>query len=101
VLEFDDGAQPKITLTTPTGCKVVLDDAGGGKVTIGHPSGSYLELDASGGVTLHAMSTMTLSATTVEVQAPMSNFNGVSQHQTMIASAVVGSTYTPGAGNIW
>jgi uncharacterized protein involved in type VI secretion and phage assembly len=100
-LEFDDGAQPKITLTTPTGCKLVLDDAGGGKITVGHPSGSYIELDAGGGVTIHAMATMTFSASTVEVQAPMSNFNGVTQHQTMIASAVVGSTYTPGAGNIW
>jgi uncharacterized protein involved in type VI secretion and phage assembly len=101
VLEFDDGSAPKITLTTPSGCKLVLDDAGGGKITLGHPSGSKIELDASGGITIQAMSTMTLQAPQVEVQAPMTNFNGVTNHQTMISNAVVGATYTPGAGNIW
>jgi uncharacterized protein involved in type VI secretion and phage assembly len=101
VLEFDDGAQPKVTLTTPSGCKLVLDDAAGGTITLGHPSGSKIELDASGGITIQAMSTMTLQAAQVEVQAPMTNFSGVTNHQTMISNAVVGATYTPGAGNIW
>jgi hypothetical protein len=31
----------------------------------------------------------------------MSKFSGVVQCDTLIASSVVGSSYTPGAGNIW
>ena len=101
VLEFDDGSQPKITLKTPSGCTLALEDAAGGKVTLSHPSGSKIEFDASGGIKIQAMSTITLEATQLDVHAPMSDFKGVTQHQTMIASAVVGSTYTPGAGNVW
>jgi len=35
------------------------------------------------------------------VTAGMSKFSGVVQCDTLIATTVVGTTYTPGAGNIW
>jgi hypothetical protein len=35
------------------------------------------------------------------VNAATSTFSGVVQCDTMIASTVVGTSYTPGAGNIW
>lgn len=101
-LEFDDtqGAA-KITLTTPNGCRLVLDDGGGGNLKLTHSSGSGLEIDSSGAMKLKALGGLTVEAPQVEVNAPMTNFNGCTNHQTMIAQAVVGATYTPGAGNIW
>ena len=40
-------------------------------------------------------------AHTVTVNAGMSKFSGVVQADTVISNAVVSSSYTPGAGNIW
>jgi hypothetical protein len=42
-----------------------------------------------------------VSASMVKVDAGMSRFSGVVQADTVIANAVVGTSYTPGAGNIW
>jgi len=37
----------------------------------------------------------------LEVDAGMSKFSGVVQCDTLIATSVVASSYTPGAGNVW
>ena len=37
----------------------------------------------------------------VQVDAPMAQFSGVVKCETLIATTVVGTSYTPGAGNIW
>jgi uncharacterized protein involved in type VI secretion and phage assembly len=101
-LEFDDtDGAAKITLTTPNGCEIVLDDGNGGNLKLTHPAGSSLEFDSSGNVTLTAAGNFNVSAAQVDVQSAYSNFNGVTNHQAMITPAVIGSTYTPGAGNIW
>jgi uncharacterized protein involved in type VI secretion and phage assembly len=101
-LEFDDtDGAAKITLTTPNGCELVLDDGAGGNLKLTHPAGSSLEFDAAGNVTLTAAANFNVSAAQVDVQSAYSNFNGVTNHQAMITPAVIGSTYTPGAGNIW
>jgi uncharacterized protein involved in type VI secretion and phage assembly len=101
-LEFDDtDGAAKITLTTPNGCELVLDDGNGGNLKLTPPAGSSLEFDASGNVTLTAAGNFNVSAAQVDVQSAYSNFNGVTNHQAMITPAVIGSTYTPGAGNIW
>jgi hypothetical protein len=62
----------------------------------------------SSGVTITAASKMTINASTlsisagsVTVDAGMSKFSGVVQADTVIATSVVGTSYTPGAGNIW
>jgi hypothetical protein len=51
-------------------------------------------------VTINA-STVEVSAGMVTVNAGMSKFSGVVQADTVITNAVVSSSYTPGAGNIW
>jgi hypothetical protein len=41
------------------------------------------------------------SAGMVTVNAPMSKFSGVVQCDVLIANTVVGTSYTPGVGNLW
>ena len=63
-------------------------------------SASSIDVRTSGQVNVDA-STVTVNASTVTVNASMSRFSGVVQCDTVIATSVVGTTYTPGAGNIW
>ena len=46
-------------------------------------------------------STVEVNSGQVTVNAGMSSFSGVVKCDTLIATTVVASTYTPGAGNIW
>jgi uncharacterized protein involved in type VI secretion and phage assembly len=102
VLEFDDTAgAAKITLQTPNGCKVILDDGAGGKVTIENPAGAKIELEAAGTMKVTAPAGLTVEAAMVTVNSAMSTFNGVVKADTVISTTVIGSTYTPGAGNLW
>lgn len=101
----EEGAS-RIRLTTPGGVKVELADEGAGKLTCraaGHTvtmeSGS-VSVDAAGTVELQA-SMVTISAGMVSIDAAMTSCSGVLQCDTLIATTVVASTYTPGAGNIW
>lgn len=107
VLQFDDTAgSEKLTVETPAGQSVVLDD-GERSVTIQDANGNSATFDA-GGVTVDAAAKVTVNASTIEmsagmvtVNAGMSKFSGVVQADTVISNAVVSSSYTPGAGNIW
>jgi uncharacterized protein involved in type VI secretion and phage assembly len=106
VMDFHDGTNPKWSVTTRSGYKITVDEAGGGTVQIEcgaqsvklGPSG--IDITSSGTVKLDA-STVTVNASTVTVNASMSRFSGVVQADTVIATSVVGTSYTPGAGNIW
>ena len=106
VLDFDDGNGPKIELRTRSGYKISIDEAGGGEISIERAdqsiklSSSGIAVRSSGSVTVDA-SSVTINASTVTVNASMSRFSGVVQADTVIATSVVGSSYTPGAGNIW
>jgi hypothetical protein len=42
-----------------------------------------------------------VSAGQVTVDAGLSQFSGVVRCDTLVATTVVGTTYTPGAGNVW
>ena len=53
------------------------------------------------GANLEANGTIKGEAPMVEFNAGMFKVNGVLQADTVIATNVVGSNYTPGAGNIW
>lgn len=105
VLDFDDSG-PKIKLTTRSGYHITIDEGNGGEVTVERgeqsvklgPSG--IDIRTSGSVNIDA-STVTVNSSTVTVNASMSRFSGVVQCDTVIATSVVGTTYTPGAGNIW
>ena len=106
-IEFDDhdGAEV-LTLSTPGGRKVTLSDAAG-TLRVEDAGGNSVELAASG-ITVNAAGSLSISASTIDVSAsmitvscPFSKFSGVVQVDTLIATTVVGSAYTPGAGNVW
>lgn len=106
-LTFDDSdGQEQLIIETPGGQRVTLKD-GPGTVEIVDSNGNSVKLEPSG-VTITASARLSISASTVEisagsvaVSAGMSRFSGVVQSDTLISNAVVGTSYTPGAGNIW
>jgi uncharacterized protein involved in type VI secretion and phage assembly len=104
-LEDEDG-QEKCILETPGLQKVTLKD-GPGTITIEDSNGNSIKLESSG-ITVTAAAKVTVnaaqvavSAGMVQVDAGLSKFSGVVQCDTLIATTVVATTYTPGAGNIW
>lgn len=103
-LVFDDSG-PSFTVTTPHNNSIALTDAGDtctitvGSTTI-QATTSGVTVTTSSSVQLQT-SSMTVNASSVTVNAAMSQFSGVVQCDTLIASTVVGASYTPGAGNIW
>ncbi len=102
LLEFDDkeGAA-KVTLSMSSGHKLVLDDAAQ-QVTFSHSNGCTVTMTAGGQVQIQANSTVDITASVLNVHAPIANFDGVINCQTLVASTgVVSPSYTPGAGNVW
>jgi uncharacterized protein involved in type VI secretion and phage assembly len=102
ILEFDDtqGAA-KVTLSMQSGHKLVLDDSAQ-EVTLTHSNGCVITFNAGGQIQITANSTVELTASTLNVHAPVANFDGIINCTTIICSSgVVSPSYTPGAGNIW
>jgi uncharacterized protein involved in type VI secretion and phage assembly len=104
-LDDTDGAVT-LTLETPGGQQVSLADSGS-QITVQDSNGNSCQL-APSGVTITAASKLTISAATAEIdigQVTVSSgiwtYSGVIQCDTLISSTVVGSSYTPGVGNIW
>ncbi len=102
----DRQGQETLTLATPGGQTVTLQD-GPATITCEDANGNRVTMD-SAGVTIEAAAKVKVQASTVEVSAGMvtvdaavASFSGVVRCETLIASAVVSSSYTPGAGNIW
>jgi uncharacterized protein involved in type VI secretion and phage assembly len=102
LLEFDDTeGTPKITLSTSSGHKLVLDD-GASEVQLTHSNGCVIRFNAGGQIEVQANATVEITAAAVNVHAPTATFDGLINCTTLIASAgVVSPSYTPGAGNIW
>ncbi len=101
----DTDGQEKLILETPGGQTITLQD-GPGSVEIKDAAGNSLKMESSG-VTITAAAKLTINSPQVTVSAPMvtvdaamSKFSGVIKTDTIIATAVIGSSYTPGAGNI-
>ena len=95
-----------LTLSTPGGQSVTLADSGP-SITLTDANGNTAQMDSSG-VTVTAASQLTINAATatinigdVTVNSGMWTYSGVIQCDTLIATTVVGATYTPGVGNIW
>jgi uncharacterized protein involved in type VI secretion and phage assembly len=95
-----------LVLETCAGQRITLQD-GPGSVRISDEHGNAVTLEASGvsvtasgKVTVNA-GVVAVSATQVTVNAALSHFSGVVRCDTLISNAVVSSSYTPGAGNIW
>jgi uncharacterized protein involved in type VI secretion and phage assembly len=101
MLQFDDtqGAA-KVTLSMQSGHEVVLDDAAQ-EMRVKHSNGCEIVMNAAGQVRITANSTVEITASAVNVHAPTVMCDGLVQCQTLIATSVVSSSYTPGAGNIW
>lgn len=102
----DHDGQEKLRLETPGGQSLTLQD-GPGSVEIADSNGNSVKLEAAG-VTVTAAAKATINAATAEISAAtltvnagMTTFSGVVQASTVIASSIVGASYTPGAGNIW
>ncbi len=89
----------KLTIETPGGQRITLDD-GGMNVLIEDSNGNSIKLQASG-ITITAAAQVEVNASMVQVNAGMSRFSGVVQCDTLISNAVISTSYTPGAGNIW
>jgi uncharacterized protein involved in type VI secretion and phage assembly len=103
-LDDTDGTET-LVLETPGGQKVTLKD-GPGAIELVDSNGNSVKL-ASSGVTIESSGKVSITATqfsvsaaSTSVDAGMSTFSGVVQSSTVIATSVVGSTYTPGAGNM-
>jgi uncharacterized protein involved in type VI secretion and phage assembly len=107
VVTLDDtDGQEQFIAETPGGQKVTLRD-GPGSIELADSNGNSVKLDSSG-ITINASMNVTINASMlnvtasmVSVSAGMSSFSGTLQANTVISPSIVGSSYTPGAGNIW
>jgi uncharacterized protein involved in type VI secretion and phage assembly len=102
----DQQGQETFIAETPAGQKVTLKD-GPGTITIEDSNGNTIEL-ATSGITITAAANVTVRAAkvdvtagTVNVNTAMATFSAVVKCETLIATSVVSTSYTPGAGNIW
>lgn len=102
----DTDGQEKLVLETPGGQKITLKD-GPGAVELEDSNGNSIKMGTSG-IEVQASAKISFQAAQVEVSAGMvkvdagmSKFSGVVKADTVIGTSVVGSTYTPGAGNVW
>jgi len=101
LLEFDDTAgATKITISTKSGHKFVLD-AGGQEVKLQHSNGSMVKINAAGQVSVIANSTVEITAPVVNVHSAAAMFDGFIKCEALITNAVMSPAYTPGAGNVW
>lgn len=98
--------QEKIVFTTPGGVSGELTDAGGGKVEV-KAAGATVTVDPQG-VSIETpakvkvqASQVQVSAGTVTVDAAVSSFSGLVRCDTLQATSVISTSYTPGAGNVW
>ncbi len=104
-LDDTDGSE-RFRVETPGGHSLEMADSGS-TVTVTDSTGNSVTM-APDGISISASGTVSVEAAQVEVSAGsvtvnagISQFNGVVRCDTMIATSVVGTTYTPGAGNIW
>ena len=94
-----------LRLTTPEGDSVEV--AENGTVAVTAASGDAVHIGPAG-ITLTAVGKLTLTASQVEIDAGSVTVNagqlachGTIKADTVVATTVVASSYTPGAGNIW
>ena len=98
--------QSKISLTTPNGVSLLMTDEGGGKVEV-TVAGNTLTFDSQG-VSVQSASKIKAQSSQVEitsgqvkVNSALADFTGVVKSNVLQSTTVMGSTYTPGAGNVW
>jgi len=103
---FNDSEGPSFEVSTPNGYLLKITDEGGGTIAVTRGAqsiemdSSSIKITASAEVKVEAPQ-VKVDASMVQVTAAMSQFSGVVQCDTLITNAVISSSYTPGAGNIW
>lgn len=106
---IEDSSGPTIQFTTPGHLTGKMTDSGGGSIEFTDSMQTSIKID-SNGVTINAptaqvqvtaATSMSITAPQLTVNAAMSTFSGMVQCQVVQATTVVGTTYTPGAGNVW
>ncbi len=105
-IAIEESSSPTVKFTTPGGVSCEMTDEGGGKVEI-IAAGNTVTIDSSG-VSVQAAAqvqvqaaTVSVSAGSVSVDSAMATFSGIVQCNTLVATSVISSSYTPGAGNVW
>jgi uncharacterized protein involved in type VI secretion and phage assembly len=105
IVEEREG-EATISFKTPGGVEGTLTDSGGGKVQF-DCAGTTVKVD-TGGVSVETQSTVKVNASQVnvtsgqvKVDAAIATFSGVVKCDVLQATTVIGTTYTPGAGNVW
>ena len=105
IVEENPG-EAEISLTTPNGVSLVLTDSGGGKVEF-KVAGNTITFDSQG-VSIQSPSKFKTQSTQVEitsgqvkVDSAIADFSGLVKSNVLQSPTVIGSTYTPGAGNVW
>jgi uncharacterized protein involved in type VI secretion and phage assembly len=100
------GENPRRVIATRAGARIAIDDDAG-SVDVSDTNGNRILLEPSG-ITIQASAKVTVQAGSVEVSAGrlevnagMSRFAGIVACDTLQATSVIASSYTPGAGNIW
>ncbi len=105
VMEFDDADGPKLEIRTPSGYSLTINDSNGGEIEIKRANQSIKmdssEVKLSGSKIVLDATNIEMNAAQIKANAGISQFSGVIQSDTDISNAVVGTSYTPGAGNIW
>lgn len=107
----EENGNAQIHLETRSGgqdiASILIDRTGGGKITL-KAGQTELVLDPSG-MTLNTpgncemkCTAYEMTAATVDVKSALSSFSGVIDAAAAVqTAAVIGASYTPGAGNVW
>lgn len=105
VVEETEGAST-FKVEVPGGVTAEMTQSSGGKIEV-KAAGNTITIDQqgvtveSGGTVSVTASRVSVSASSVNIDTPMATFSTTVQCQTIIATSVVGTTYTMGAGNVW
>ena len=108
IVEASSGS-PTIQFTTPGGLSGTITDEAGGSIEFKDSAQTSVKIDTSGvtisaptaKVQITAASEVDITAPQVNVNAAMAIFSGIVQCQVIQATTVIGTSYTPGAGNVW
>lgn len=102
----EQSGQAKISLSTPGNVSATLQQTSGGSLELS-AANSTITIDSQG-VTIRTQAKLTvqasqvqITASTIDVNAAISTFNGIVKATVVQASTVIANTYTPGAGNVW
>jgi uncharacterized protein involved in type VI secretion and phage assembly len=105
ILEERDG-EATISMTTPGGVSLKMTDAQGGKIEF-KVAGNTVTFDTQG-ISMQTSakvktqaSQYELTSGQVKVNSALSDFSGVVKSAVLQSTSVIGTTYTPGAGNVW